>query len=163
MNTAKPTINLVPRKGDRIVEMIAVLSLLLLWVYSVYLFTQSPEIIPAHYNMKGEADRYGNRFLLFILAGIATVIYIGFSYLQRVPHIYNYPVKITGQNAEQEYRRAVTLIRILKISICLSFLLIADTLGQAKASMELWRIPLVLMLILVPLLFYLSKAFYGRK
>ena len=83
-----------------------------------------PERIPTHFNIAGEPDGYGSKSTLWILPVTAVIMYIGMTILELFPHIYNYPVEITPENAVRQYRIATRLIRILKtiIAILFSFL-----------------------------------------
>ena len=73
-----------------------------------------PEKIPTHFNLAGEADGFGHKNDLFILAVSATIIYILLSILKRFPHVFNYPVEVTEHNAPQLYYLGNQMLRFLK-------------------------------------------------
>lgn len=77
---------------------------------AVYSYGQLPDQIPGHFNAAGQITDYQGRAFIFFLPALAVVFFIGFSLLKRIPHLYNYPVRITPENAGWQYQQARTLI-----------------------------------------------------
>jgi len=74
---------------------------------------------------------------LFILPGSGVIMYIIMTVVSLFPHIFNFPVKITPENAEVQYRLAVRLIRIIKTVILIMFAYISFmTVKTARGSAE---------------------------
>lgn len=92
--------------------MILVISLV---VMTFIYWGKAPEVVPTHYNFKGEIDAYGSKNTLFILLPIAVITYIGIAILAKFPNIYNYPVEINPRNKEKQYLMASIFIRIVNI------------------------------------------------
>jgi uncharacterized membrane protein len=122
-----------------------------------------PESIPTHFNFKGEADDYGPRLTLFLLPAIASVITIGMTWLSRYPGIFNYPVKITGENAERQQKLALRLIRTLKMSMNLVFIVVTWQIYQSVSQDDHRFAPMMAILIMastiIPLVIYFFQAF----
>ena len=103
-----------------------------------------PETIPTHFNFKGEADCYGSKSNLWILPGIAILIYSLFSILNRFPHIHNYMVNITEENAMKNYRFSSRMLRfvLLWVWVLVLFTLIQHKIitydGSGNISMGNW-------------------------
>ena len=101
-----------------------------------------PETIPTHFNFKGEADGYGSKSDLWILPGIAILIYSLFSILNRFPHIHNYMVNITEENAMKNYRFSSRMLRFVLLSVLVLFTLIQHKIitydGSGNISMGNW-------------------------
>lgn len=53
---------------------IVLLILAIPFGYAIYLYPSLPEIIPTHFNIKGEADGYGSRGIIFLLPSIMGVV-----------------------------------------------------------------------------------------
>jgi uncharacterized membrane protein len=109
------------------------------WIYILFSYNSLPESIPTHFNMKGEIDVYGSKKMLWMLPIIASVISIGFQFLIKVPHIYNYIVEITEQNAKVQYKLATRMLRALRLCITILFFSIAYSSAN---NFALW-IPIV--------------------
>jgi len=109
--------------------------LLLTWLVAAMEYPTLAPRIPIHFNFKGEADNFGSAWNIFVPAGISTVLTIGLLLLSRSPHIYNYPVKITGANREAQYRLASLLLLRIMVLIGLMFLLVTLSMSaSAKGS-----------------------------
>jgi uncharacterized membrane protein len=117
----RPRIKLKLSSHDYVIEFIALLFLIILIAIPLFLYNKLPESIPIHFNAAGQPDGFGGRHSLFILPVTAFFIYILLTFLAAFPHIYNYPVTITSENAEVQYRLATRLLRILKSVILILF------------------------------------------
>jgi uncharacterized membrane protein len=106
---------------DTLLHGLAWLALAGLWGGVLFTYPDLPEMIPAHYNSLGQVDRYDNRSTVFIMVGIATLLFGGIALLERYPHALNYPAPITEENAERQYRLAIRLLRISRLGISLLF------------------------------------------
>ncbi len=151
---------------DRILEITAYVLLGLMWATTAYAFFILPATIPIHYNASGEADGYGKKMLLLLLPLIPTIIFFGISILSRYPHIFNYMVTITAENALKQYTMAGRLLRFLKLSVVLIFLvdvlftyIITNDITKGPGG---WNIVLIFLVLLAPTLFYLAKSFRAK-
>jgi uncharacterized membrane protein len=162
----RPKLDLPVTVMDRMLESAAWSALLILWGLAVFFYLRLPETIPTHFNIHGEADDWGGKAFLFFLPVLATVILTGITLLQRVPHIFNYPVKITPQNAARQYVYAVRMLRFLKISMTLIFIMITIAIylsaltGSAKTTFML--VPAIFLFTFLPIVFYFIASFRRR-
>ncbi|MBL7827468.1 MAG: DUF1648 domain-containing protein [Saprospiraceae bacterium] len=129
----RPRLQLPASTLERMMDVSALffagLSLLLAIAY----FPGLPDQIPTHFNASGVADDYGSKFTIFIIPLIGLVMTVGMIVLSRYPHHFNYLTKITPENAEFEYRRARTGIRVVNGLVSLLFLVITwNILNAAK-------------------------------
>lgn len=162
----RPKLHIALSPLDRFLEISGYLLLGLMWAITAYAFGILPGNIPIHYNAAGEADGYGNKSLLLLLPLIPTVIFFGISFLARYPHIFNYMVPISEENALKQYTMAVRLLRFLKLSVVLIFLV--DILFTYIITNDIttgpggWNIVLIFLVLLAPTLFYLAKSFRAK-
>ncbi len=162
----RPRINIVLSPLDNFLEITAYVLLGLMWATTAYAYFILPVTIPIHYNASGEADGYGNKMFLLLLPLIPTVIFIGISFLARYPHIFNYMVPITEENALKQYTMAVRLLRFLKLSVVLIFLV--DVLFTYIFTNDItkgpggWDIVFIFLVLLAPTLFYIAKSFRAK-
>jgi uncharacterized membrane protein len=118
----RPKLNIVLSPQDRFLEVLGYVLLCLMWGTAMFAFRELPGNIPIHYNTSGKADSYGNKFFLLLLPVIPTAIFFGITALSKYPHIFNYIVTITEENARRQYSLALRLLRVMKIAVVLIFL-----------------------------------------
>jgi len=120
----RPIIHLEPSESDRKIDMaITIVTMLLIAIPTYYIY-QLPDIIPSHFDMKGEVDGYGTKYYIWIMPIMGVIFYFGFKYLLKKPHIYNYPSPVTEENAEKLYRGGTSLMRYVLLFSQLTFLVI---------------------------------------
>ncbi|RKF41127.1 hypothetical protein BCY89_22195 [Sphingobacterium siyangense] len=158
----RPRIKLSLKAVDKVFELLGWLVVLLLWYVIAFHYSKLPEIVPVHYNAEGKVDKFGPKSILLMLPLIATVLYVAMTIVNRFPHLFNYPIKITEENALQQYTSATRLIRYLKFIVVVIFGIIAfKSIPNAAATSEglgTWFLPFVLVSIFVPVIYFLIKS-----
>ncbi len=167
METERPKITLIPSTADKLVELLGWLILLTLWGWTFTHYSALPDTIPTHFNAAGEADGFGSKASLIALPIIATLLFIGLTVLNRYPHIFNYPAAITQDNALRLYTLATRMLRYLKLVLVLvfggiEFMTIQNATGKA-AGLGAWFLPLTLVLIFIPLIYFVIKSVQGKN
>ena len=122
---SRPIINISPTTIDKALETIALISFLLLLVIPIYYFNQLPDEIPTHYNAQGEADAFGSKYMIWFTPAMGTLIYFLLTWLNKYPHKFNYPQKVTDQNAQGLYESATKMMRWLKTVILIGLAYLA--------------------------------------
>lgn len=163
----RPKITIELNNADRIVEWLSWTLLIGIWVFASYGYLNLPEIIPVHFDAYGKPDDYGNKWSIFLLPFFSLFIVIGLTLLNRYPHIFNYPVKITEQNAKKQYIAATRLIRWLKIGILIMFGAIlyqihASAIEHSAGNAGL-LLPVILLCTFIPMVIYFIVAFKLNK
>lgn len=158
----KPEFN----RQDQAAELIGWSALVCVWLVVLFHYASLPEIIPIHFNAKGEADGFGLKTHLFTLPAVATVLFVLLTLLNKIPYRFNYLVEITESNAKSQYTHATRLIRYLKLGIVLVVLgLVFITLKAASETSPVakpWMIPLILGIVFLPMLFFVGWAFRNK-
>jgi uncharacterized membrane protein len=137
----RPKIKLERKLFDVIVDRKNWALLIAFWAYILFSYSTLPDSVPTHYNFKGEIDAYGSKKMLFLLPVIATIISVGFHFLVKVPHIFNYIITITEQNANVQYQLATRMLRVLKLFITITFFSLAFTTTNHIAF---WLVPVLI-------------------
>jgi uncharacterized membrane protein len=119
-----PKISVKLKSYDWIIECISLLLCGSLLALPVIYVKDLPEIIPIHFNGAGMPDGYGSRSTIFLLPVIGAAVYLLMTILAVFPKSYNYPVKITPENAAIQFSLASRFIRILKALILILFIYI---------------------------------------
>lgn len=132
-------IALEPSPADRILEGLALAGLVVLLAVPAVYYSDLPDTIPTHFNAAGEADDYGPKITIWLLPLIGLGLYVALTLINRQPQIFNYPVKITPENAGRQYQLATRLIRLLKAGITWMFVylcwLIVNAALTARATL----------------------------
>ena len=157
----RPKLKLEKTTYDKFLIALGCFLLLLTWGLAIYGMLCSPDTIPIHFNAYGEPDAYGDKTNFLIEPIMSTLLYFGIVYLNKFPHVFNYPVKITKENARTNYRIAIRMMHWLAIGLAFLFLLIViETIiivQTEKAGLGFWFVPLVFIVTLLPLIIGLVK------
>jgi len=102
---------------QRMSEIATVLGLVFLFFLVFSYWSKLPDSIPSHYNATGEPVSWSGKGTLLLLPFISLVLYIGLTVLSRIPHLYNFPWKITDENRERQFYLAQMLVLGLKTEI----------------------------------------------
>ncbi len=155
----KPIVKIQWSATDWIIEGLALFILLGIIVYTILHYPDLPNKIPTHFGAGGNANSFGSKSTLWILVGINVGIYVLLTAVSKIPHHFNYLVTITENNAHRQYTIALRMMRTLKLMVVLSFgyILIRTMLIATGEVMSLgtWFLPVFLIMIFVPLLFYI--------
>jgi uncharacterized membrane protein len=161
----KPKIELT--SADLVIEVAGWLMVALLWVATFWDYSGLPDQIPVHFGASGKADSFGNKTNLLMLPILGTVMYIGLTLLTRIPHVFNYPAKITPENALRQYTNAIRMIRVLKFIVVLVFTLIVlgtlRTVSGKSDGLGAWFLPLTILLFVIPFVFYIPGLTKNKK
>jgi uncharacterized membrane protein len=162
MEDERPKITLIPTMADKLVDLLGWLILLTLWGWTIAHYSSLPDTIPTHFNAAGEADGFGGKASIITLPIIATLLFIGLTVLNRYPHSFNYPSPVRQDNALRLYTLATRMLRYLKLILVvvfggIEFMTIQHATGEAT-GLGVWFLPLTLMLIFLPLIYFVIKS-----
>lgn len=151
---------------DKMVELAGLLMVLGLWGFTFLNYPDLPATIPTHFNAKGVADGFGAKSTVFALPVVATIFYVGMTILNLFPHIFNYPVKITPENALRQYGHATKLVRWMKLGLILVFFAIVvqtvQTATGKAGGLGGWFLPLSFGFLFVPLVIFIIRMYQDR-
>ncbi len=162
----KPTIQVSLSLTDKILELSGWLCVLVFWLLVVISYNKLPDSIPIHYNLSGKADSFGDKTFILTLPLIATLLFAALSRLNKFPHIFNYPVSITDENAVMYYTKTTRFIRYYKVIIVLIFGLLAFMTIQhangTESGLQPWFFPLTAALLFIPVISFLLTSFLRK-
>lgn len=148
------------------VELLAAIAILLAVLLIVQFWAVLPDRIPVHFGARGLADAWGDKVTIWIVPAVAAIIFVILTAVSRYPHTFNYPVRITSENAREQYLLGRGLLVWLKAEICwLSAFVVRQQILVALGNAQ--RFSIELLLGLVVLIFstvgvYLFKAYSAR-
>lgn len=147
---------------DWLFEVLALMTLFSFLGYMIYIYQRLPDIIPTHFNAAGVADDYGRKNDIWMLPGVAVLLYFMLTLVNFIPHKFNYPTKITPQNAMRQYTLATRFIRILKVILVVMFFYIGVatvSVSQGRsAGLGVWFIPVFLGFVFIPMIIYFVRS-----
>jgi len=97
-----PKINLPNEPIDNILDLVGFLGLIVMIGMTFYYVGDLPEKIPTHYNFKGEPDAWGSRSAIWTMPTIGGILFIFLYFINKFPQQFNFPMKITEDNAAVE-------------------------------------------------------------
>lgn len=162
----KPKINIQTTKVDWTLEIIALSGVILTILFVLVYYKALPDTIPQHFNLNGSPDGFGAKSILFVLPVVAIVIYAMMTAGLRFPQLINYPVPITNENAERQYKNVALMLRVLKCLMTLSFsFLTFATIQNGLGRMDglgTWAVPAMLFTLLGTVGFFIYRGFKLR-
>ena len=83
-----------------------------------------PDQIPVHFDATGAVTRLASVWSLVGLWITGAVLFMFMHIMERFPHIHNYPITITRENAREAYSISRSLIQAIKSVVLMLFALI---------------------------------------
>lgn len=162
----RPKIKIKLTTADKLFELAGWILIVAIWILIIATYNSLPDSIPKHFNALGTADSFGKKDSIFILPIIASVIFIGLTILNKFPHLFNYPVKVTNENAVRLYTIATKLIRSLKLIIVVVFgslvvQIVRNSYGHAN-GLGVWFLPVTLSLVFITLIYGIMQFFKAK-
>ncbi len=150
-NMGRPRIRIKKTQVDYAIEIVGILGLILLISLPLFYFDKLPETIPRHFGANGEPDGFSGRGIIWTLPIIGIIMYIGLFWLNKYPHIFNYPQQVTRENAERLYAIGTRMIRTLNAIITCVFAYITystiQTALENQNGLGTWFLPVFMILI----------------
>ena len=161
---ARPDIPQLPfSTSDKVLEVIAAVLLLSIWVNLLYNYAATPDSVPIHFNARGEPDGWGSRNGLFLLPMVSLVLYFALTLVSRLPsRYYNLPVNITEANGPMQFALARRLIRVAKVYALTLFSYITwaqlQTAQGIRTGLGPGLMPLMLVGVVGMMIFYFTQS-----
>ncbi len=157
-----PKLEVATDSFDHFLTGVALLCILLMLGLNLYYYDLIPERIPTHFNAAGKPDGYGGKITLWLLFGLSILVFVILNFAGRHPHLGNYSVPITEENAPRQYQNMQRMSRTLCAVLCLCFAyihygIIQTALGQ-QDGLGLWFLLLFLSLIFGIIAYFLYRA-----
>lgn len=109
-----PVIPIHIDRSTKILDAIALVGLVISLAIPAFNWSSLPDTIPVHFGITGRADGWGNKWFFWMFPLLSFAIIIGFTVMRRYPQTFNYPVRVTLQNAEVQYDIAINLLNWFK-------------------------------------------------
>jgi uncharacterized membrane protein len=138
-------------------------AVILGFTVTAFYYGQLPAQIPIHFGVGGKADSFGPKLILWILPTINLAIFYGLEATTKTSYKwFNYPVKITEENAAMQHKIALQMIGVIRLIICLMFSFIVYSIVKAaladEGQLNMWIMGLFLMLLFGSIGYYTWRA-----
>jgi uncharacterized membrane protein len=158
----RPKITVPQNSTDLWIDRFSFLLFFIIWLSVFVYYPDLPNEIPTHFNGRGQADAFGSKQSIWILMGVFSSIFIGIYILNKYPHLHNYTVKITEENALKNYRFSTRVLRVVNFLnlLVLAYILKTMMTPYEKQSTAFggWFLPTVMIGALVLIIYIFVKA-----
>ncbi len=162
MTEKRPQIKIQKTKIEHTIDFLTWTIVTAVCVYTIVEYTHLPKTIPIHFNSAGVADGFGNKSTILTLPIILVFLTILMSLVSKFPHHFNYPNKITPENALRQYKLATNLIRYLRLAIVFIYSQITvSTIWIAngkKTGLGVWFLPLSVGIIFTLIILFIFQS-----
>ena len=156
MHAMPPKIHTSKTKIDFLSDIVAITLFVGSVLYTVFQWSALPDQVPAHFNLAGEVDNYGSKWMVVLLPLISVGMFALLEFLERHPEWHNYPPRLNEDNAIRFYTASRTLLnRIKNLSVILFAQIQYDMVHVALGGTEklnMWGTGIVLGLIVVAII-----------
>ena len=120
----QPKLDIEPRPIEVGLSWLGGVALFAALAYCLHLYPELPDRIATKFKIDGSPRSYSGKQVLFALPIIGILTWALLQYLSRHPHWYNYPFKITPDNARPHYEAGVSMMLQLNAVMSILFALI---------------------------------------
>lgn len=154
-------------KSDRLLELLALVFAVVLIVLTGWLYSNAPDVVPSHFNIKGEADDWSGKEVYLFLSALFLFIMIVSALAAYNRKLVNLPIRLK----EPVFYRQIGLIgrmcRVLTLCMgCLWLVMLlslsSEFLSISSAACSILVVSCV-MLTLAVVLFYTLKIWWIGK
>ncbi|MDF0718475.1 DUF1648 domain-containing protein [Kaistella sp. PBT33-4] len=133
--------------------------LVFIWIYPAVNYNQLPEIIPVHFSGDGIPDGFGSRYMIWLEAGIATLLFGICTYVYFNPSKINLPEDFKKNTHAIQKFISVLCTLVLLIFAWMSYQTVQVALDNtARFSMSPGIIIGLLYVGIIGMIIYLGKA-----
>ena len=129
-----PKIHIKKTKMEWFHDILCICLFVGILLYLAYMWPTLPDRIPIHYDLQEHADRWGSKWFILLLILLNVLIYLGFTFIRKYPHKFNYPSRLTKENAENFYRNANLTISWVKLETVIYFSVLGKNFIDSAAN-----------------------------
>lgn len=115
--SSRPILSLHHSPFQVFLEIATLLGLVLSLLILLRSLPALPASVPIHFGLNGKPDAWGSPQTLWLFPALNLVLYLALTISSQFPHIFNYPVAITEENALKQYQIAFNLSLWLKLEL----------------------------------------------
>ena len=126
----RPQIHIEKTMFEKIANIIGMASIVAMILYIALNWSALPDDVPIHFNVTGEVDRWGSKWMMLFLPIITIALHLFMEVIEKRPDTHNYPARLTEQNAAQFYKESCQTLNLTKniVTIMLVYIAIRSVL-----------------------------------
>jgi uncharacterized membrane protein len=159
MHEYRPEISLPKTTIQKITNIIGYSILIGCTIYSLVNIVTLPSEVPIHFNLAGEADGWGSKYVLLILPLIGLFSILALEEVEKRPYMHNYPAHINETNVRQFYAISIRTMNLVKNGLLLTFGLLqlemVQSAKEANFALGSLLLPLVIVAVFVPIAWHI--------
>jgi uncharacterized membrane protein len=161
MESTKPNIEVKPSTNNKIIGYLSTIILGCIWAYIGYIYPSLPETIPTHFDARGVADAWSDKISIIGPPLILTLVSAALWYGRQFYRYFNYPKRLTAENAQDHYRSGITLFTNLRLSISIicAIAIFSIVRCQTECPPQSWILAIVLGVVILPI----ALTFFSTK
>jgi uncharacterized membrane protein len=142
-------------------ELIALAGLVVaIWVVGDF-YSRLPERIATHFNAEGMANGFGERSTLWILVGIACLLYATLSVIDFLPRVVNLRKPLDPAREKIVWDETTAMVGWVKVEVCWMFAYLCLAMVRNAMGMQVglgrWFLPVMLLAVFGTMAVYLGK------
>lgn len=94
-------------------------------LFMLLVWADVPEQIPAHFDVSGVTDRWGDRIELIMVLLVAILLYAGLTWITLHPQVWNVPSAKDEVQEAHIYRTTMTMLIAIKVELLMTFFYIS--------------------------------------
>ncbi|MCM3744615.1 DUF1648 domain-containing protein [Sporosarcina luteola] len=157
----KPVLDIPKTFFEKLLDALTTIVYLAVLIYTIVIWSQLPDQVPAHYNSAGEINRWGSKWELILLPIIAAILAVFMTFLERHPEWHNY-MKLNENNIEFQYKNSRLLMNVLKNECVLLFIFLTYSTEQVALgkidSLGMAFLPIFLVIIFGSMAFFIVRS-----
>jgi len=126
-------------------------------------YSRLPERIATHFNGAGVANGFGGRATLWLLVGIALLLYVTLSAIERIPRVVNLKKPLAPEREKVVLAESMAMVGWIKVEICWMFAYICLAMVRNGMGLQVgwgrWFLPMTLVVVLGTTAVYLGRIF----
>lgn len=162
MRSNRPKLSPELTRFDKAVNVLGWIAFVGFLTSVLFTYSKLPDVIPVHYALNGEADRWATKSEIWILVVVVGVLFLLLTLLSYRPRLVNIPVRITKENAQGKYNIVARMIRVTRFTIT-SFFLAFFWIAIYKSDVSVfWLIICGVTIIVFPVIYYYWKLLSNK-
>lgn len=109
-------------------RLFALVASLVITAWLLVRYPSLPDVVATHVDVAGQADDWGPRWSVLVLAGVMLLMSLGVGALSTRPRSFNYPMEITASNAQAVYREGERVLVWTLLGLQMIYLGIAGSM-----------------------------------
>lgn len=140
-----------------VMEIIGIVMLVGLLIYTAFRYPMVPDEIPTHYGSTGEADAWGSKTRLWTIPAVSFLVYGLVTLASFFPNAWNYPAKIPVEKLPRAENKVRQMLACMKVLITGLFIYLQFEMLSLSESVSM-GVTFVFMLLMFAIMIYFIAA-----